>query len=185
MKTLFYLLLCAVSLLLLVYLIFPSPIAIINFEQLPESVVSSLSGDTEQVPNVKAFFSNNYRATVIPFYSLDYKSDTLFWFPPLRLNYPPEHAYTAIKDQTQSTYLEELFYPLRDSLFVNGLEPFEQDTKAPRYQGATMFVADDNNAYETKVTLRYYPSNYIARIIVWFGINVSLVLIYKLAKKEL
>ena len=98
----------------------------------------------------------------------------------MRLNYPPESAFTYIKDQTHATYLEEYVYPLRDSLFVAGLEPFE-DGK-PRYQAASLFGWKGVD-YQTKVTLRYYPSTLVARLMVWAGIVVSGVLIYATFKQ--
>ncbi len=173
------------SFVLLVYLLWPyGPGSIEDFSSLPNSARSTLSGDTVQVPNLKAYFSNNYRAFVIPFYQNQFQTMTKFPFPPLRLNHPPEYAYQMIKDQTQSTYLEEFTYPLRASIFVNGLEPFDETTKEPRYSGATLFE-QSGGMYETKVTLRYYPSSYVARIVVWLGINLSVILIWKVGKKIL
>src|SRR6185503_20107129 len=92
------------SVLLLVYLILPGPANIGDFPGLPNSVKSTLSGDTVQIPNIAAYFSFNYRSKVIPVYEQAFRNKTLFPFEPLRLNYPPEFAYTAIKDQTHSTY---------------------------------------------------------------------------------
>jgi hypothetical protein len=169
------------SLLLLIYLAMPGPESINDFYPLPNSAKSTLSGDTVQVPNVVGYFSDNYRDFATNFYKQNYQQKTIFPFPPLRLNYPPEFAYTAIKDQTQSTYLEEYIYPLRDSLFVNGLEPFYQNGK-PKYWGAIKFE-DENRLSDTKVTLRYYPSPLWARITVWLGINFSLILLWTLGRR--
>ena len=169
------------SLIFLVYLVAPLPGSIYKFPALPDSTKSTLSGDTVQIPNISAYFSDNYRSFVIPFYSDAYKNQTLFPFGPLRLNYPPEHAFVAIKDQTQSTYLEELTYPFRDSLFVNGLEPFEEN-REPRYVGATKFVHGERE-HLTKVTLRYYPSSVFARLLVWLGFVVSILMLWKMSIK--
>jgi len=171
------------SFFLLLYLVWPfNPSNIEDFSNLPESVRSKLSGDTTEVPDLKAFFSFNYRDFVIPYYIENYKRNTKFPFSPLRLNHPPEEAFTYIKDQTHSTYLEELTYPMRSSLFINGLEPFNQDTKDPRYPGAVMF-GQDGKDYETKVVIRYYYSTLFQRIIGWLGINLSVFLIYLMFKK--
>lgn len=169
------------SLLFLVYLLVPGPRKISDFPELPRSFRSKLSGDTIQVPNVMAFFSDNYRDFVAPFYYKDYARKTFLPFLPLKLNYPPEYAFKAIKDQTMSTYLEEFIYPLRDSIFVNGWEPLEKDG-TPRYKGAGTFGVEGKD-YDTKVTLRYYPSLVLIRIIVWLGINVSFYLLYYSFKK--
>ena len=171
------------SFFLLLYLVWPfNPGNIEGFSDLPGSVRSKLSGDTTEVPDLKAFFSFNYRGFVIPFYIENYKRDSRFPFPPLRLNHPPEEAFTYIKDQTQSTYLEELTYPMRSSLFINGLEPFDEETKKPRYPGAVMF-GQDGKDYETKVVIRYYHSTLLQRIIGWLGINLSVFLVYLMFKR--
>lgn len=162
-------------------MLLPGPSTIAQFSPLSNSVKSTLSGDTVQIPNVSAYFSNNYRDIAIPFYRNEYQKLTAFGFPALRLNYPPEFAYTAIKDQTESTYLEEFVYPLRDSLFVNGFEPFEKD-RTPRFRTANFFILDEG-IFETKVTLRYYPSSYIVRIITWIGICTSIYLLWRMGKR--
>lgn len=169
------------SILFLIYLLWPGPSSIKNFSPISGSAKSTLSGDTVQVPNVTAYFSNNYRDTVTNFYKKNYSDYVKLPFLPLMLNYPPEFAYTAIKDQTESTYLEEFVYPLRDSLFVNGMEPFYQDGE-PKYWGATKFHTAVG-FLETKATLRFYPSSPFARVITWIGINISLILLYKLGRK--
>ncbi|OGE29002.1 hypothetical protein A2867_03505 [Candidatus Daviesbacteria bacterium RIFCSPHIGHO2_01_FULL_40_11] len=169
--------------LLLVYMIWPGPSKISDFAPLPSSDKSTLEGDTIQVPNVAGYFSNNFRDFVVPFYSKVYQDLNRFPFPPLRLNRPPEYSWIAIKKHTDSTYLEELVYPLRDSLFVNGFEPFYSDGQ-PKFWGATKVDVNGHSWY-TKTTLRYYPSKTIVRIIVWFGVITSIYLLFKLGKKIL
>lgn len=164
-----------------VYLVLEGPDSITDFPALPNSTKSTLSGDTIEIPNISAYFSDNFRDFSIPYYSTSYIGKTVFPFKPMRLNYPPEFAFTAIKDQTQSTYLEELTYPMRDSLFINGLEPFTKDGEA-RFTGATFFE-EGGNEYLTKVTLRYYPSSIYVRLIVWLGIGASLVLVDKMVRR--
>jgi hypothetical protein len=168
------------SILFLVYLVIPGPTSINDFSALPNSDQSKLSGDTWQMPKVVAFFSNNYRDFATNFYRRQYQEKTSFPFLPRRLNHPPELAFTAIKDQTHSTYLEEFYYPFRDSLYVNGLEPFENGQ--PRYNGAVKFE-QDGVLWDTKVTLRYYPSSLVNRLIVWIGVVVSLYFLGKLSKR--
>ncbi|BCX14807.1 MAG: hypothetical protein KatS3mg088_490 [Patescibacteria group bacterium] len=171
------------SIIFLLYLIWPfEPKRIDDFSALPQSTKSDLTGDTIEVPNVAAYFSNNYRNFVTKYYRNEFQYKTKFPFPPLTLNHPPEYAFNYIKDQTQSTYLEEYVYPLRGSLFVNGLEPFDEKTKKPRYSAASHFSAG-GMLYETKVTLRYYPTKIINRIGVWSGINLIVVFLWKLSRK--
>lgn len=162
-------------------MLWPGPAHITQFPALPSSAKSTLAGDTVQIPEVAAYFSDNYREFVIPFYSKAYQQFTKFPFAPIRLNYPPEFSWTAIKRHTDSTYLEELVYPLRDSLFVNGFEAFYQDD-TPKFWGATKFE-QEGRMWDTKATLRFYPSSILARLIVWFGIILSVLWIYKLGKR--
>lgn len=165
------------SLILLIYMLWPGTSKISDFPVLPSSDKSKLSGDTIQIPNVSAYFSNNFREFVVPFYSTNYQALSHLPFPPLKLNHPPEYSWTVIKRHTDSTYLEELVYPLRDSLYVNGLEPYYSDG-TPKFWGATKFEIG-KNAWFTKVTLRFYPSNVFIRFLVWSGICLSIFWIYK------
>ena len=77
-----------------------------------------------------------------------------------------------IKKHTDSTYLEELAYPLRDSLYVNGFEPFYEDG-TPKFWGSIK-LNEGKNLWYTKTTLRYYPSKTVSKIIVWLGIISSI-----------
>lgn len=165
---------------LLIYMLWPGPGRIDQFPALSASDKSTLEGDTIQIPNVSAYFSNNFRAYVVPFYSNAYRNLTNLPFPPLRLNHPPEFSWLTIKKHTDSTYLEELVYPLRDSLYVNGFEPFYEDG-TPKFWGATKLEVD-GNAWFTKTTLRFYPSTIAARIVTWFGIVLSTYFLFRLGK---
>ena len=168
-------------LLLLIYMIMPGPSKITDFKALPSSDKSTLEGDTTQIPNVSAYFSNNFRNFIVRFYLADYQQKTWLPFPPLRLNHPPEYSWNVIKKHTDSTFLEELVYPLRDSLYVNGLEPFYFDG-SPKFWGSTKFEIDGNGWF-TKTTLRFYPSPLWAKVLTWFGITISIFLIYRLTRK--
>ena len=77
--------------------------------------------------------------------------------------------------------MEEITYPLRSSLFVNGLEPLDEETKEKRYVGAVVFK-EDGVEYETKATLRYYSYPYWARFVVWAGIVLSIMILWKVTK---
>ena len=162
-------------------MLWPGPSKISDFEALPSSYKSKLEGDTTQIPNVAGYFSGSYRGFVVPFYLQNYQSNTHFFLPPLRLNHPPEYSWIAIKKHTDSTYLEELVYPLRDSLYVNGLEPFNPD-KTPKFWGAIPFE-EGGRLWDTKTTLRFYPSSIWARFLVWVGISASIALLYRLGRK--
>lgn len=169
------------SIILLIYMLWPGPTKISDFKALPQSLKSTLEGDTIQIPNVSAYFSDNFREFVVPFYSRDYQGLSHFPFPPLKLNHPPEYSWSVIKKHTDGTYLEELVYPLRDSIYVNGFEPFDTSLQ-PKWWGASKFEVDGHSWY-TKTTLRFYPSPLWVRLITWFGITLSIFLIYRLSKK--
>lgn len=168
------------SLILLIYILWPGPSKISDFAPLPSSDKSKLEGDTIQIPNVAGYFSNNFREFAVPFYMKVYQELNHFPFPAIRLNHPPEYSWLTIKKHTDSTYLEELTYPLRNSLYINGFEPFYSDG-SPKFWGSTKFEVD-KHVWDTKVTLRFYPSNRAVRILVWIGICLSVFWIYKLGK---
>jgi hypothetical protein len=169
------------SLLLLIYMTAPGPSKISDFKSLPDSDRSTLAGDTSQIPNVSAYFSNNFRNFVGSFYLKDYKQLTWLPFPPIILNHPPEFSWNVIKRHTDSTYLEEILYPLRDSLYVNGFEPFYEDG-SPKFWGSSK-LNEGNNLWYTKTTLRFFPSSFFARLGVWLGITLSIMFLYRLGKR--
>lgn len=169
------------AVLLLIYILWPGPSRISQFSVLPDSAKSTLSGDTVQIPNVSGYFSNNFRDFVVPFYIKDYQKNSFFLFPPLRLNHPPEYSWAAIKKHTETTYLEELVYPLRDSLYVNGYEIFHPDGTHIFYSVPKLEEA--GKEWFTKTTLRLYTSNILIRIIVWAGILISINGIFRLGRR--
>lgn len=169
------------STLLLVYILWPGPDKISDFNPLPDSAKSTLSGDTVQIPNVSAYFSNHYRKSVIPFYFENYWKNYNLPFPPLRINHPPQYSWEFVKKHTDSTYLEEFVYPLRNSLFVNGLEMFNPDGSRI-FTGAPL-LEEEGKFWLTKTNLRLYTANIWVRIIVWLGIVVSIAQLFKLTRK--
>lgn len=169
------------STIFLVYMVWPGPGSITQLNALPDSAKSTLEGDTIQIPNVSGYFSNKFRSFVIPFYLNNYQQISHFPFPPLRLNHPPEYSWTVIKRQTETTYLEEFTYPLRDSLYVNGYEIYRPDGSPIFYSVPKLEEA--GKAWSTKVTLRLYTSNILVRIIIWAAILISIKNIFRLGMK--
>lgn len=162
-------------------MLWPAPTNITQFKPLPNSAKSTLSGDTVQIPNVSAYFSNNFRDFVIPFYIKNYQQANFFPFPPIELNHNPEYSWTVIKKPTDTTYLEEFVYPLRASLYVNGFETHRPDGTKVFYGAPDL--TEDEKLWFTKATLRLYTSNFLVRIIVWGEIIISILLIFKLSKR--
>lgn len=170
----------------LAYLLWPGPSSINDFPALEGSLKSDEPGDTWENPNNAAYFSNFRRPYVIDFYKnqFSYLQPLGITIPPLRSNHPPEEAFTFIRDQQQSTYLEQYSYPLRDALFINGFEPFDEKGK-PWREGATRMYPHEIEFYDTKTTIRYYGSSVTSRLIVYLLIWVSLYFLYKLTKKAI
>lgn len=171
----------------LFYLVAPGPKSINDFNPLPNSTKSDLPGDTVQNPNIAAYFSEFNRSFITKYYFQNLRNDTLFgkFIPPIRLNHPPEEAFQYIRDQQVSTFLEEYVYPFRESIYVNGYEPYIQNGIASdknlsevEYQG---------NFYPSKTTIRFYKSNPLYRVIIyilsWLAF-ITLIWIFKKVRSE-
>lgn len=168
----------------LAYLLWPGPNQISDFPPLPNSLKSDEPGDTIQVPNVAAYFSQEDRAGITRFYKNWYKDANFGFIPPIRLNHPPEESHRYVRDQQTSTFLEEYVLPLRGSIFVNGYEPVIENRikkKESNFFGNMIHV--NGIYYASKTTLRYYPVPIFWRIVVYLGMWVAGFGIYKLTKK--
>lgn len=158
------------------YLLLPSPAT----PNLGTDLQSDEPGDTWQHPDQKAFFTNKNRSMVLlemqRNFSLYIKDIRI---PSYRLNYRPEEVGTLVRDQLRSYYLEEIVYPLRESLFVSGWEP----QNSPIYKGYLPKdrprVIIDNIEYLSKVTIRPVRSGPIARLFVWTLCFPVLYLVYR------
>lgn len=139
-------------------------------KQLPDSVQSLEEADTES-PYRRAYFTNFTREEVMKHYQNQMNSRIGIPLPTYRLNYPPEEAYSLIRDQTRSTFLEEVVNPLREYLYVNGFKPAVAKDEI-WYKG---------KRYEQKITARYIPTNIYVRFFA-FGLSLLIlaVLIYQL-----
>jgi len=160
MKKIFNFVYSGICLLLLVYLLLPSPSMP---GSLPDSVKSNEPGDMEDPMRI-AFYTDMNRQEVVAYYLGEFGNG----LPALRLrDYPPEEAQTLIRDQTQSTFLEELVHPMRESLFINGYEPSE--TKNP--------LVVNNKVWKQKITIKFVQSSALLRLLV--GVS-GLVILYLL-----
>lgn len=168
-----------VYLLGLVYLILPSPV----YPDLTPAERSDEPGDTWQHPDQKGYYTNLTRAEVIGQLQSKFNIKFLgFTIPSYRLNYRPEEAYTLVRDQLNSYYLEEIVYPFRESLFVNGWEP----THSPRFTGMKIpDISFNGIPYLSKVTLKPTNSNVFARVAIWTFIFPASYLIFLTLKKSL
>ncbi len=158
------------------YLLLPSP----NTPILGSDLQSDEPGDTWQHPEQKAFFTNKNRSMVI----LEMQKNFSVFFgniriPSYRLNYRPEEVGTLVRDQLRSYYLEEIVYPMRESLFVSGWEP----QNSPIYKGylpkdRPRIIINDIE-YLSKVTIRPVRSSSVARLLVWTLCFPALYLVYR------
>ena len=182
MKITKIILVAAVFLLGIVYL-WPSAPAT---PDLTPATRSAEPGDTWQHPDQKGFYSNLSRSEVISQMQSKY-SLTIFGLkiPSFRLNYRPEDAFALVRDQTKSNYLEEIVYPMRDSLFVNGWEPANAPVYANTPKDMIPKLFYENVAYLNKITLKPNHSSLAFRIIVWTLIFPATYLVYLSLKKSL
>jgi len=140
------------------YLISPAP----TLPDLPHSVKSDEPGDTVQISNVSAYYTNLSRTEVINFYKANYNG--LFR---AQLNYPPENAKNIIRDTIQSYYLEEFVLPYKETLYINGFE-WENDvfTKPDkRIKNKLIYYGKE---YQAKITLRTFPVPVYKRLIAFY-----------------
>lgn len=172
----------------LIYVLLPSPSSVESFPPLASSTRSDLDGDTWQNPNIAAYFSDFRRDFITQFYKAEFAQMHIWglFIPPVRINHPPEYAYTYIRDQQESTFLEEFVYPLRESIFVNGYEPMVENQM---FKKVSSFVGDNifykERYFNSKTTLRFYPSNPLARVFIYVGIWVSAWALYKVFMREI
>lgn len=158
----------------IIYYVFPkSP----EFPNPPSDFVQSGEPADIETPLRRGYYTNLSRAEVIAHYEKEFNTPlsgvvaklSLASFTP-RLNYPPEDAPLVIRDQTKSTFLEEIVHPLRESIYINGFEP-KTEEYAQFYKGIR---------YNQKIIVRYIPSNLWIRL---FAVTGSIISAYFLLKE--
>jgi len=159
----------------IVYLVLPEPV-IPNLEPALKSIEP---GDTTQMPGVWAYYTNLSRREAVDFYQKSF-SRTPFLNLPLPtyiLNHPPEYARETIRATQQSNFYKEIVHPLRESLFVNGWIPKEDEVYlAKSLKPITEFTVD-GQVFSAKITLYHVRSPLWARILVWIGIVILAIII--------
>jgi hypothetical protein len=136
----------------------------------PNSPQSDEPGDTE-TPLRRAYFTDYTREEVLSWYESQVTKSSFLGIPmpTFRLNYPPEDSQTIIRDQTRSTFLQEIVHPMRESIYINGFEP----------ANAKDAVIINGRHFRQKIIIRYVPSSLPVRLAVFLGIVVSMVILYK------
>lgn len=143
-----------------IYLILPNP----QFPSpLPDALQSREPADSE-TPLRRAYFTDATRAEVMAHYSKEFKWG--IW-----LNYPPEEAGTIIRDQTRSTFLQEIVHPFRESIYINGYEPSSYDDKNQ--------INIDGRHFRQKITVRFVPSSIFVRVITFALTILSMLFLFK------
>lgn len=171
----------------LVYILTPGPSSIDDFPPIPNSLKSDEPGDTVQVPNVAAYFSDLDRTAITRFYRDEYRKKFIFgWlFPPVTLNYPPKAAYQYVRDLLQlSTFLEEYVFPLKGSIFVNGYEQavMRKIKGLPPKEGPDKMQIK-GQFFNSKTTIRYYPATWHVSLVTYMGIWVVSLMLFRLYRK--
>lgn len=121
-----------------------------------DSYTSVEPGDSEAMDIRRAYFTNYTREEVQQHYKNQFLLPSPFSWIITRLTYPPEEAYSLIRDQTRSTHLVELTHPFRESIFINEFVAKEAKDDI-WYKGVH---------YNQKITVRIVPSNLYARLFV-------------------
>ena len=156
----------------LIYLVLPTP----KLPDLPNSAKSDEPGDTVQIPNVSAFYTNLSRTEVMNFYKIYYTG--LFR---INLNHPPEKAKEIIRSTIQSYYFEELILPFKESIYINGFE-WQNDVFTDPESRAKNKLIFKNKEYKSKITIRTFPTSIPKRLISFFfteGTVLAFLFIYK------
>jgi hypothetical protein len=165
MRRYFNILYIVVSIIFLIYLALPNK----EFPIKSDHSLQSFEPADIESPNRQGYYNNETRAGVILFYRNEFDKvklfNLMFNMPSLRLNYPPEDAQVLIRDQTRSTYLEEIVHPFRESLYINGFEP-SKDSDA---------IIVNGSKYKQKIIIKMVNSNVILRTIIGL---LSLTVIY-------
>jgi len=150
------------------------------------STRSTEEGDTWQHPDQKGFYTNIVRKDAIEQLQSKFVFSVFgYKVPSFRLNYRPEEAFEMVRDQLQSSYLEEIVYPLRDSLFVNGWEPLNAPVYANLQREDVPKLFFEKTPYFGKVTIRPVTSTLWARLLIWTLIFPATYLVILSLKKSI
>lgn len=137
----------------------------------PDSVQSMEPADTETLLR-RAYFTNYNRSEVLDWYKKQFEKSNYknIPLPTYLLNYPPENSGSIIRDQTRSTFLQEIVHPFRETAFVNGYEPAPNDD--------TNKIIIDGVRWRQKIIIKYVPSNVGLRFVVSLLTLISIYLVY-------
>ncbi len=180
MKKLLILLTLAAYFFGIYYLIQPEP----TLPALADAARSDEPGDTVQHPDQSAYYTHrDNRPEILGELQKKFNLPIFGWLS-YRLNYRPEEVGETVRDQLRSYYLEEVIHPLRESLFINVLDP----DKTPmiddeKREQAKMYFK--GVYYPIKVTLKPIYSGVLGRLLVWTTIFPAGFAVYLSLKNSL
>jgi hypothetical protein len=141
------------------YLVLPNP----TFPVPPPGSLKSQEPADLESPLRQGYFTNFTRDQAISWYENQFNHSSFLGLklPTLLFNYPPEEAQTLIRDQTSSTFLQELVHPLRESLYINGFKP-------PSFNDEPVFFVGGKH-WALKIIIKSVPSPLWARLVIFAG----------------
>lgn len=159
------------------YLLLPAPK---DFPDLPDAIKSIEPGDTTQIANVSAYYTDIPRQEVVDYYFAYFSHSPFLNIPLLtyKLNHPPERIREVLRETQQSTYVEELVHPLRESVFVNGFE-WNNDPFTPSVRRIKNILIVNGKTYQFKITLFYQESLVWQRLLIFYLSLFFILLLYK------
>ena len=149
-----------------IYLIIPAPS---YFPDLPNSYKSIEPGDTGQIKNVSAYYTDEPRIFATTFYR-NYFSRSPLWgiyLPTIRLNHPPERMREVLRGTQQTTFAEEFVHLFRESVFIGGFE-WNNDPFTPPGQRIQNAPFVNSRTYAFKITVYYQPTPVWQRLLVFY-----------------
>ncbi|MDD2482649.1 MAG: hypothetical protein PHE32_02230 [Candidatus Shapirobacteria bacterium] len=168
-------LLCLFNIFAIVYLVSPTP----TLPDLVNSVRSDEPGDTIQLKNVSAYYTNMTRTEVMNFYKAYYSGSFR-----IIINHPPEKAKEIIRDTIQSYYFEEYVLPFKESLYINGFE-WENDVfTLPEKRIKNKLIFKDKE-YKAKITIKTIPTSIPKRITAFLFTEGTLIFAFCIYKSFL
>jgi hypothetical protein len=168
-------LLCLFNIFAITYLISPIP----TLPDLVNSAKSDEPGDTVQLKNVSAYYTNMTRTEVMNFYKTYYSG-------PFRIiiNHPPEKSKEIIRDTTQSYYLEEFILPFKESLYINGFE-WENDVFTKPENRVKNKLLFKEKEYKAKITIKTFPTSKPKRILAFLFTESAIIFSFYIYKSFL
>ncbi len=164
-----------------IYLILPAPK---NFPYLPNSIKSIEPGDTVQIANVSAYYTDTSRKEVVDYYFNYFSKSTFLGIPLItyKINHPPERIREVLRATQETTYVEEIDHPFRESVFISGFEWNNDPFTRPKDRAKNILVVD-GKTYQFKVTIFYQESSILARLLIFYTCLLFIYLFFKITKK--